>query len=269
MVLQAQGGSTTERLSAATQKLSQRRPYNCNDRQQRRLSGYFLSGGVASGTVVSNGGVETISSGGTASGAIVQVDGADDVSGGTTIGTTLSGGTETIFDSGVASGTIVSSGGSQFVNSSGFATATVISSGGFEVVSSGGVASGTTIQAGGSETILAGGLDSAALLVGGTQTVFGTASNVVLDANAVQVVSSGGIAISTVISATDPQVVLFSGTASADRQQRRLSDRFVRRSGDRHGRQQRRQRNCLVGWCRQQHGDRVRRHRDNQRRRRR
>ncbi|HVB18393.1 MAG TPA: hypothetical protein VNF04_17820 [Stellaceae bacterium] len=65
------------------------------------------SGGVASGTTVSYGGVETVSAGGVASGTSVASGGVEIVeAGGTAIGDHVDGGIQRVF--GTASGTVVS-----------------------------------------------------------------------------------------------------------------------------------------------------------------
>jgi autotransporter passenger strand-loop-strand repeat protein len=90
-------------------------------------------GGVASGTVLSSGGIEDVELGGVAIGTVVS-----------------SGGGEWVFSGGVAIGTVVSSGGGEYVFSGGVAIGTVVSSGGIELVSSdGGVASAVNLLSGG------------------------------------------------------------------------------------------------------------------------
>ena len=110
----------------------------------------ILSGGTGSGTLVSSGGVEFVSSGGIASATAV-----------------LSGGYEYVFTSGTDDDSIIL--GAQFVSSGGLADATTIGNGGSAFVSSGGVASATTVDPGGYETVSLGGMVSGgATLDGGT-----------------------------------------------------------------------------------------------------
>jgi autotransporter passenger strand-loop-strand repeat protein len=84
----------------------------------------ILSRGTDSGTVISNGGLEVVSSGGTAS------------------NTTLNGGEQDVYGS--ASGTVVNSGGLQVVESGGTGSGTTIGNGGTEYVSAGGTAQDVT-----------------------------------------------------------------------------------------------------------------------------
>ena len=85
----------------------------------------MVSGGVASGTVVSNGGFEIISSGGHAGGAVVS-----------------SGGREIVSSGGVDSGAHVNSGGFEVVVSGGIASGATISGGTLEVSSGGSTGAG-------------------------------------------------------------------------------------------------------------------------------
>ena len=103
----------------------------------RNADEYVQLGGVASGTVVSSGGIEEVRSGAVASGTVVSSGGRQFVSGG------------------VASGSVVGSGGLQII-SSGVATSTTISAGGAQVVS-GGAASSTKVDEGGAEGVHTGG----------------------------------------------------------------------------------------------------------------
>jgi autotransporter passenger strand-loop-strand repeat protein len=112
------------------------------------------------------------------------------------------------FDYGVAAAITVS-GGAQYVY--GTAGGTMLSSGAQQFVY--GVAVSTTLQSGAVQHVY--GLGSATLLAGGQEIVIGTTFDDVLDGDAVQTVSSGGVVISTTVSATDSQVVLAGGLASA------------------------------------------------------
>jgi autotransporter passenger strand-loop-strand repeat protein len=84
-------------------------------------------------------------------------DGVEYLWGGTTTGTQVSaGGKELVSSGGVASDTTVLSGGLADVFLSGLTSAVTVSGGGFELVSSGGVAATTTVLGGGVEAIVAG-----------------------------------------------------------------------------------------------------------------
>jgi autotransporter passenger strand-loop-strand repeat protein/autotransporter-associated beta strand protein len=142
-----------------------------------------VSGGVASGTVVS-GGAQHVDPGGTA------------------IGTTVSGGEQDVFSGGVVSGTVVS-GGAQVVSSGGMASGTVVS-GGYLFISAGGVVSGLDAEAGsivqdaGRIALLGGDVAIAvAVLAGGTLVVTGvsaTTASATVSSGGAAFVSSGGTA---------------------------------------------------------------------------
>ena len=129
--------------------------------------------------------------------------------------TTVSSGQTLVVSAGQTdTGITVLAGGTVDVASGGKASGTVISSGGTEIVSSGGTDVSATVENGGSQTILSGGADIGTVMSGGSQLVYGTATNVVLDGDAIQTIESGGVAISATVSATDSQVVLSGGVAS-------------------------------------------------------
>ncbi len=157
-------------------------------------SGGTLSGGVqyvyasAAATVLAGGGIEDILSGGRASGGVVS-----------------SGGTQ--FDFGTASGGTLSNGGLQFVYGS--AANTTIGSGGIQDILSGGRASGGTVSSGGTEfdfgtasggIVSSGGTEfdfataSGVALSGGLQYVYGSAAATVLVSGGLQDILSGGTA---------------------------------------------------------------------------
>src|ERR1700689_4795118 len=104
--------------------------------------GFFLlvsSGGVASLTMVLNGGTEDVFRGGTVSGSVVSGGGTENVSsGGVAIDTDLKGGEQTLFFSGTASGTEVSAGGIDAVSSGGVTNFVTGSSGGVQYLFAGG-----------------------------------------------------------------------------------------------------------------------------------
>ena len=142
-------------------------------------------GAVASGTAVSNGGVEidygsavgtVVSSGGVASvleatsahgvesRATILAGGLLEIGSGGEGHATMLAGKEYVEEFSVASGTTVMSGGRSYDFALGSATATLLSSGGVQYVY--GVASGTTVLAGGDESIESGGTGEAARLAG-------------------------------------------------------------------------------------------------------
>ena len=103
------------------------------------------SGGVASLTVLSDGGYANVSGGGTALGITVSNGGVETVSsGGTDLGAQISGGEQDVF--GYASGATVFT-GSQVVESGGSTSSTTIMSGGVELVSASGTAIGSVTAA--------------------------------------------------------------------------------------------------------------------------
>jgi fibronectin-binding autotransporter adhesin len=146
--------------------------------------------GVASGTVISSGGSESVASGGTASGTMVNDGGEQNVfSGGTALSTTVNSvGFIDIFSGGVVSDTALN-GGIETVN--GTASGTVIGSGGRDAVFSGGVTINTRINNGGQETVEPG----------------GRASGTIISSGGRQQELSGGTAIGTIVSSGGTAVV--------------------------------------------------------------
>ena len=154
---------------------------------------FVSSGGVASGTTVSSGGLEVVFVSGVDSGGTLVDSGGTLVvsSGGTTIGTTVKhGGNENVLSGGTALVTTVL--GNLFVASGGSASGTTtISSGGFETLVSGGIATNTIVDAGGTLQL--------GMVSGGTlQSAGGTAVNVSAFGGSVMVLSGG--------TATDPVI---------------------------------------------------------------
>jgi len=152
----------------------------------------LLSGGTASGTHVSGGGVDNVfgtdlsatiltsgvhivSSGGTASATTVSNGGEDYVSGATVSATINSGGFELILSGGTAGGVTVKGGGEQDVF--GIATSTTVTNSGAQYVR--GVASGTTVKS------------------GGAQFDYGIADDTTVQSGGLLDVESGGIALGT------------------------------------------------------------------------
>ena len=101
-----------------------------------------LSGGFASGTIVSSGGLEIVSSGGTASGGTILAGGMlEFLAGGTLVYSDTvfnSGGIALIGSGAVVSGQPITGGMSAQVLAGGVISAATISAGGIEIVSNGG-----------------------------------------------------------------------------------------------------------------------------------
>jgi autotransporter passenger strand-loop-strand repeat protein len=147
-----------------------------------------LSGGLASGTVVSGGGSELVESGGTAAGSLV------------------SGGFEFVLDGGNAFSTIVFSRGEERVSSGAATSGTVVSSGGLQTVLTGGLAGGARIGSGGTARIFGSATDTSVdtggvgrVESGGTERVVNNADGVTISAAGQEIVQSGGTARLTVV----------------------------------------------------------------------
>jgi VCBS repeat-containing protein/autotransporter passenger strand-loop-strand repeat protein len=146
-----------------------------------------LSGGTASGTVLSGGAQEfvygTDVSGTVNDGAIQTV-----LSGGTATGNIVrSSGVEIVSSGGTSVNALISGGGTLAVLSGGLADPTTVFTGGFEIVSSGGTASGAVISSGGLAEFAAGAIANGGLAfagIGGTlrfdTTAGGTITNAVI-----------------------------------------------------------------------------------------
>jgi autotransporter passenger strand-loop-strand repeat protein len=129
------------------------------------------------------------------------------------------GGVQTIGDGGSAFATTIGSGGRQYVLNAldgmavvlgGFTSDTLINSGGVQYVSSNSVASATTVSGGGTVNVYSGGTTVSALVVGSgpNNRAFetlsgGTASGTVLSDTGVLNVSSGGAAYATIVNSTN------------------------------------------------------------------
>jgi autotransporter passenger strand-loop-strand repeat protein len=148
-----------------------------------------LSGGVASNTVVSSGGLETVASGGT------------------TISTTTYG-EEQVAAGGVASATTVESGG-VIIAGSGTESGTVVKSGGLEQIG-GGVDTAAVVSSGGVEWLYGSATASSTTLSGGTQIIGGVTSSIPFGVQA----TPGGTAIGDVVDSGGAEYVGTSATAS-------------------------------------------------------
>ena len=174
------------------------------------LSGsqYVFGSAIASGTVVSTGGIQDILAGGSASSATIN-SGGNQYDFGTASSTTVdSGGYQFIEASGTASNTTLS-GGYQYVNGS--VSGTVLSNGGFQDILSGGTANNTTINSGGIQYDYGA---ASGTTLGGSQYVYGSASGTVVSSGGVQDILAGGTASSTTIDSGGYQVVDAGGTIS-------------------------------------------------------
>jgi autotransporter passenger strand-loop-strand repeat protein len=114
-------------------------------------------------------------------------------------------------DAGTAVNIDVQAGG--VVNATG--TAVDIAVSGTLNVGPGGTAGLTTVYPGGVETISSGGTDLGGPLLGGSQGVFGRASNTTISSGGVQVVYSGGTANDTTINNLGQEIVSGGGTVNA------------------------------------------------------
>jgi len=187
-----------------------------------------LSGGIASGIVLSSGAAETVQAGGTddavtvanggsftvlAGGIAIATDNQSGVavisSGGTEEGiqsggsavsiTLLAGALLSMASGGTDLGIIVDSGAVLIVSNGVQAQFATINGGGSQIVSSGGLATGTAVNSGGSVTVLANGQSEFETLSGGD--VF---------------VASGGVESAAYISSGGSETVQSSGFADAD-----------------------------------------------------
>jgi autotransporter passenger strand-loop-strand repeat protein len=165
------------------------------------------TGGLASGVIVAGGSLG-VASGGIASGSIIDDGGQQIVSaGGSAVGTLINDGMETVF--GTASGTVAAGFiGSQYVSSGGVAVSTMLSDGGAQVVESGGSAVGTVVSHG--NEIVFGGIATGIDMVSATSG--GAAASLSLYAGSA-VLAAGDTANGDVIDFTGTSATLgISGT---------------------------------------------------------
>jgi autotransporter passenger strand-loop-strand repeat protein len=199
------------------------------------------AGGVASGTIVDSGGVETVLSGAAASGAVVAsggtlvvlsggaASGVDD-NGGTDVvlgvaSATAVGGVEVVLSGGVAAGSIVDSGGVEVVVSSGSATNLVVHSGGTDVVVGGGTEIDTTLNSGGLDIIasagtgllLSGHTESGVIVTGSGSVLLvlsgAMESGSIITSNGVDLLD-GGVGSGTIVTSGGVEVEVGGGAAS-------------------------------------------------------
>jgi autotransporter passenger strand-loop-strand repeat protein len=169
-----------------------------------------FNGGVISGSILSNGGSDSLLSGGVAQNTVIGSNGAEYIySGGVASGAIVnSKGFQEVFSSGHAQDTTISSGGGQYIFSGGVASGSFVSNGGAEYVYSSGTASHTTVSAGGQFYISSGGLAVDTTVEG---TAFGSGGTFL---DATTIVYSSGTAISTTVSSGGLLVVSSGGTVS-------------------------------------------------------
>jgi autotransporter passenger strand-loop-strand repeat protein len=176
-------------------------------------------GGTSFDTLVTDGGLQSVS-GGLANGTTIEGQSEQDVrAGGVANATNLLSGGQDVFSGGTANFTTVHSGGTQFVLSGGVANSTVLAGGAMTV--EGGVAVSATVSAFGGMAVVEGGVASNTLVLangkvdafdGGTTvdtTLFGNPTAV-----ANEFVNFDGLAVGTTVSNFGVQDVVFAGTAS-------------------------------------------------------
>src|SRR5215471_12630413 len=188
---------------------------------------------LASGVVVESGGTISMG-GGTVSGLTVESGGVDIVNFGTTVGTTVLGGANEYVLGGAVRGTNISSGGVESIEA-GYSFNTTVSGGAVEVLSGvSGVssASDTTVLSGG-ELIVATGAVALDAVVAGTEILQGSGEDydstiesgglhvvqyrsefTALSGGAEEIVSSGGMAISTTVNSGAIEIVSSGGAAT-------------------------------------------------------
>jgi autotransporter passenger strand-loop-strand repeat protein len=213
----------------------------------------FGPGGTASGTIISNGGTEIVSSGGTDHGATVNEGGQLILfAGGKLISTTVTGNSNfdlnggfLVISGGMASGTVISEGGGESVKSGGtdfgatvlsggsivvlsggtIVSAAVVGSGAFDLNGGvlalrGGTASGSVVSSGGFEDIKSGGTDFGATVLGGGQANVSSGGSTVSASiigsgttNSAAEILSGGMASHTMLFDTGKLTVRAGGIA--------------------------------------------------------
>jgi autotransporter passenger strand-loop-strand repeat protein len=154
---------------------------------------------VASGSIVSAGGTETLTSGGVELGGTVSAGGTLSAgSGGMADGVKLRSGTLSVTTSGTADGTIVNAGGNE------------------DVTGNGAVASGSKVGTRGTETLSAGGVELGGTVSGGTVNVAsgGVASGEQVTSGTISV-TAGGTADATSVQLGGQEVVTGSGAVAS------------------------------------------------------
>ena len=170
--------------------------------------------GSANGAIVFAGS-QVIEAGGTASNTIVLSGGMLVLSGTATLkqATISAGGVLTVGSGATLSSFAVNSGVLVEAASGGSAKNATVSAGGTLAVVAGGMATSAIVRNGGTEVVSAGGDDLAAKISGGTQFVYGEASNATIFTGS-QVVEAGGTASATVVSGGTQRVFGLASGAS-------------------------------------------------------
>ncbi|MDR3565378.1 MAG: autotransporter outer membrane beta-barrel domain-containing protein [Negativicutes bacterium] len=172
-----------------------------------------IQNGTATNVQVNNGGLlEVVDPSHQAVSTTVNAGGTVNVYCGTATSTTVnSGGRITIFELPI----VDSNTGITLYTAFGTATSTTVN-GGSMIVSAGGIASATTINAGGTQEVY-GSASNTSITNSGTQNIKngGTASSTTVTNGGVQNVSGGAVAFATTISSGGTQNVLNGGTASS------------------------------------------------------
>lgn len=141
-----------------------------------------LSGGIAEGVLVRNGGDEQVSSGATDSGSTIFGGGAQEVfgrasavtlRGGQAISGMTLGASETVEAGGSVVGATIGTHGAQTVLAGGVVRDLIVSSGGLSDVASGGRVSDATISAGGGQYVYAGATETGLSILGGETVDYG------------------------------------------------------------------------------------------------
>jgi autotransporter passenger strand-loop-strand repeat protein len=180
--------------------------------------------------IVSNGQIDLISSGRTNNNDVVLSGGTINVLSGGIADTTTVSGTLNVSAGGIDGGIAISGGGTETASSGGADFGATVLSGGHLVVASGGTTISASVIGGGASDsateVLSGGFasdttllntsavgtDLGALISGGEQDVYGSASSAIIFSGGLQIVEAGGTATGTVISSGAGEFVSSGGT---------------------------------------------------------
>lgn len=188
-------GGQSEVLGASVSAIIKAAPGGMNGFQ------FVSSGGFATRTTLFAGASQTVGAGGQVTGTTLELNGALFVSGVATYTVISTGGVATVSAGGLATRTDVQAGGTQLLANGGSALATRLETGGFEKVSAGGSAALTTVAAGANQTVFAGGVAAGTTVSGGGhQDVSGLATLTTLQAGADEDVAFGGTTSVTAVS---------------------------------------------------------------------
>ena len=170
-----------------------------------------LSGGTAVFSLLSHGGVATVS------GTIIDTDntrGGQELidAGGTALFTTLSGGFERVLRGGIASSTTLDNLGFLLVSSGGTAVSPILTNDSVAIVNSGGTAINPTVSSGGALAIVGGTASGTVVSAfGAAQVISGIESGAVISFGGNEYVSSGGTAVAAEVSSGGAETVLSGG----------------------------------------------------------